>query len=1119
MYKIILKNSGVPQGYIYKMLLIMRLTAIILITTLMQVSASSFGQRLTLKQKNITIEKVLIEVKNQTGYDVLVFTSKFKTDSKINADFRDASLKQVMDKIVSVEKFSYSIEDKNVVIKERESSFLDRLGDRRANIDLHGKVVDAADGKPLQGANLTVVGSKNSASTSQSGEFHLHDVDENAKIRVSYIGYITKELKANGDLSIIKLELNTSKLDEVQVIAYGTTTKRLNTGNVISVKSKEFENEPISNVLSALAGRVPGMDITQVSGLSGAGFKLDIRGRNSLSRGSDPLYVIDGVPVPSGPVNIISNANNKSIDGLQPNAMNSPTGYILNYLNPADIESVEVLKDADATAIYGSRGGNGVILITTKKGKAGKMTISLNGQQGFSQIPKVQNYLNTQQYLEMRREAFKNDGATPTIQNAPDLVAWDPNRTSDLTERLLGGTANYTDIQASVSGGASNYQYLLSSGYKRQTSLVPGNYKDTKASLHFNMGANSQDQKFKLTVTGNLMIDDNKLPQFDPTSGSLTVAPNAPEPLNPDGTINWANGTWSSNPFAFSKRKSSVKVTNWVLNTNLSYDFSPDLQIQTNFGYTDFNTNELALIPIAAQFPRPNRIISGSGYYGNNSGSTLIIEPQVNYKLKIAKGTLSLLGGANITRSFNKGQTVYATGFSFDDILENPLAAPVVKVDGIINSEYRYAAVFGRLNYNYENKYILNITGRRDGSSRFGPGNKFANFGSAAVAWIFTEEKFIKSALPFLSFGKLRASYGGAGNDQILDYNYLQAYDPPFFPIYNGTVGIAPIRLYNPNYAWEVNKKAEIGLDLGFLQDRIVWNISAYRNRSSSQLVDTPLPATTGFASILVNQPAIIQNTGIESVLNTTNIKTKNFTWSTSFNITIPNSKLIAFPGLEQSSLAEKYTVGEPITIKKLYHFVEVDPATGRNVFLGKDGNKTFTPLPVGATDLISTVNVGKEFYAGLDNNFRYKNLTLSFLLRFVKQMGYNNLYGYLPGSQRNQPVAVMNRWQKPGDITNIASFTQYDDFYLATYPFNSDLFYSDASFIRLSNLSLSYELPEKLTKKLHIQNFKLYVAGNNLLTITRFKGIDPENAAFNSYGGSSLPPLRTMTAGIRVSL
>ncbi|MBB6271882.1 TonB-linked SusC/RagA family outer membrane protein [Pedobacter cryoconitis] len=1095
----------------------MKITTFILIVSLMQVSAASFGQRVTLKKRGITLEDIIFEIRNQTGYDVLIGTNKFHTSQKIDANFQQSQLSDVMDQIVKVSGLSYTIDGRTIVIKEKESSILDRLSERFANIDVHGQVIDASDGKPLQGASITVVGSKISVTTSQSGEFHLHNVNENVKIRISYIGYITKEVKVTADLSIIKLELNNSKLDEVQVIAYGTTTRRLNTGDVTSVKSKDFENEPVTNVLSALVGRVPGMDITQISGLSGAGFKLDIRGRNSLASGSDPLYVVDGVPVPSGPVNIITNVNNKSIDGQQPTASNSPSGYILNYLNPSDIESVEILKDADATAIYGSRGGNGVVLITTKKGKAGKMTVSVNAQTGISQIPQVKNYLNTQQYLEMRREAFKNDGVTPTIQNAPDLVAWDPTRSSDLQKVLLGGTAHYTDVQASISGGASNFQYLLSSGYKKTTTIVPGSFDDTKRSLHFNMGSESQDQKFKVTLTGNLMVDDNQLPQNDPTSGVLQLAPNAPEALNPDGTINWANGTWKTNPLAYLLKKSSIKVTNWVLNTNLSYQFSPGLQLQTNIGYTDFYTDETALTPIAAQFPRPNTTITGNGYYGNNSSNTLIIEPQVNYKVSIAKGTLSILGGANITRSFNKGQSVYANGFSFDGSLQNPMSAPIQSVNSVTNTEYRYAAIFGRLNYNYQDKYILNITGRRDGSSRFGPGNRFANFGSAALAWIFTEEKFIKNALPFLSFGKLRASYGSTGNDQILDYNYLQTYAPPFFSLYNGTTGIYPTNLYNPNYQWEVNKKAQVGLDLGFLQDRFVWNISYYRNRSSNQLIDSPLPATTGFSGILVNQPAIIQNMGFESALNTVNIKTKNFNWSTSVNITIPKSRLIAYPDLDKSPLIDQFTVGQPITIKKLYHFINVDPTTGQNVFLGKDGQPTFTPIR--GTDYISTVNVGKDFYGGLENNFRFKNLTLSFLLRFVKQMGYNNLYNYLPGSQLNQPVAVLNRWQKPGDITNIARFTQIPNYDTATNAFNSDLFYSDASFIRLSSLSLSYNLSDKLTKKLHLQQFRFYIAGNNLFTITHFKGVDPENNAFNSYGGSSLPPMRTMTAGIKVAL
>lgn len=1108
MYKIILKNSGVPRGYIFKMLLIMKLTTIILITSLLQVTAASFGQRLNLTQKNVTIEKILIEVKFQTGYDVLVFTSKFKTDSKINADFKNASLEQVMDKIVSSDRFTYSIEDKNVVIKEKEPSFLDRIAAITAAIDIHGRVLDP-EGRPLSGATLTVVGSKNSSITSQSGEFHLHNVSENAKIRISYIGYFTRELKATDDLSKITLEINDSKLDEVQVIAYGTTTKRLSTGNVTTVSAKDFENQPVSNVLSVLSGRVPGMNITQISGMPGGGYNLDIRGRNSISSGSDPLYIIDGVPVPSQSVNVLENSTNN------PNA----SGYILNYINPSDIQSIEVLKDADATSIYGSRGANGVVLITTKKGKPGKTTFSLNAQTGISQMNQVKKYLNTEQYLEMRREAFKNDGITPTLAAAPDLLAWDQTRYTDWQKVLLGRKAHFTDIQASLSGGGSNFQYLLSSGFQKRTTVVPGDFNDQKGSFHFSSSYDSEDHKFKATLTGNLMVDDNRLPEFDPTSSIMTTAPNAPEPLNPDGSINWENGTWSTNPFSYLLRKSRTKVNNWVLNTNLSYELFTGMQIQTTVGYTNLYTDEYNSFPIAAQMPRINRTRVGSAWFGNNNNSTLILEPQANYRVSLGKGTLSVLAGANITRSLAKGHGIYATGYTSDALLENMLGAVSTTINSVNDTKYRYAAVFGRLNYNYEDKYILNINGRRDGSSRFGPGNRFANFGSAAVAWIFTQEKFIKSALPFLSFGKLRTSYGTSGNDQILDYNYLPTYVPPFFGNYGGTIGLYPEKLYNPNYQWEVNKKAEVGLDLGFLQDRLVWNISYYRNRSSNQLLDTPLPITTGFSSIFVNQAAVVQNMGFESVLNTTNIKNKNLSWSTSINITIPDSKLISYPGLETLPENDRFVIGQPITIKKVYKMINLDPATGKFVYLGKDGQPTTQPVEY--VDNVGVINLGKQFYGGLENNIRYKNFSLSFLLRFVKQKGYSNLYNYQPGSFRNQPLIVLDRWQKPGDITNIPPFSQNPNanYFAVTNAFNSDLFYTNTSFIRLSNLSLSYELPEAVTKKLHLKNFKFYASANNLFTITRFKGTDPENSMFNTSSVYNLPPLRMITGGIRFEL
>jgi len=455
----------------------------------------------------------------------------------------------------------------------------------------------------------------------------------------------------------------------------------------------------------------------------------------------------------------------------------------------------------------------------------------------------------------------------------------------------------------------------------------------------------------------------------------------------------------------------------------------------------------------------------------------------------------------------------YGRGFPSEALMKTINAASSITTSTNTYAQYRYNAVFGRINHIIKEKYIINITGRRDGSSRFGPGRQFANFGAIGSAWIFSKEEAVKSLMPFLSFGKLRASYGITGNDQIGNYQYLDTYSPTGSGLYQGNIGLAPQRLYNPDFAWETNKKIEAGLDLGFLNDRIVATVNYYRNRSSNQLVNSPLPATTGFTSIQSNLPATVQNTGLEIVLNTSNIKTQDFTWSTSLNLSVPRNRLIAFPNLDASpEYSNRFVVGQPLGIRKLYQYTRVDPNTGIYQFkdVNGDGN-------LDVSDQKTIRFVGKNFYGGLLNSFQYKRFEFSFLFQFVKQTGYNYLYylsGAAPGTQFNQPVYELSRWMKPGDITNVQRFSTLAAYQTAYAQLaNSDRAISDASFIRLKNLSFSYSLPQRWITKLKIETIRIFIQGQNLLTLTNYKGLDPENQ------NSVLPPLRVVTGGVHITL
>ncbi|HEV9036026.1 MAG TPA: SusC/RagA family TonB-linked outer membrane protein, partial [Puia sp.] len=547
----------------------------------------------------------------------------------------------------------------------------------------------------------------------------------------------------------------------------------------------------------------------------------------------------------------------------------------------------------------------------------------------------------------------------------------------------------------------------------------------------------------------------------------------------------------------------------------LSYEVLPGLELKTSLGYTDLQTGEYTDAPTAAIDPTLRSFVPSSADFANYDYQTWIVEPQASYKVKLGGGKLSALVGGTIEQNTSQGQVLQATGFTSDQLLGNIQAASSIVVNAVTNTQYKYGAIFGRLGYSWMDKYLLDLTARRDGSSRFGPGKQYANFGAAGGARIFSREEFVQKALPFLSFGKLRASYGTSGNDQIPDYGFMSLYSSTINP-FLGSQGIYPYNLANPDYAWEINKKLEGGIELGLFKDRILAGASFYRNRSSSQLVGYPLSTVTGFTSVQANLAAVVQNTGWEFSVTTKNIAGKDFSWTSNINLTIPRNKLLSFPGLASSSYAGSYVIGQPLTIFKAAHSLGADSATGSYVFSDVKGNPTFNPtFP---DDYTVLVDLAPKFYGGFENSFRYKGFQLDFLFQFVKQTGAIFISNELPGVEGiQQPVAVLKRWQKPGDKTNIQKFNEDYSLDQAWYDYaeNSDGGYGDASYIRLKNLSFSYTLPSSWEHKLHLQNCRVYVQGQNLLTITHYAGMDPENPSVVP----SLPPLKVITAGIQLGL
>ena len=1015
-----------------------------------------------------------------------------------------------------------------------------------------GKVTDEK-GTPLGGVTVSAVGANKNALTDNAGNFSIQVTEKVRTLRISYVGFDSKDVNINGLSSVsVKLDQEDKSLSEVVVVGYGTQKKKDLTGSIASVKGEALANKPTQSFEQALGGRAAGVQVVIPSGVLNAPPVLRIRGTNSISLSSYPLIVVDGVAVFTG-------------DGSSTNA----AGNVLSSINPNDIESVDVAKDAAATAIYGSRAANGVLFITTKKGKPGRSKVTVDSWVGYSNPQRLQKVLDAQQYTDYKNEALRNAGTFNAATNAfattvgPDGKIINTNW-ADYVYRQ--GIQHSNTI--SVSGANESTNYYFSAGYTEQQGIINKNdFKrltllmniDHKAGKFFTMGGKIQytsDQNKAAASSGSLG-------DAFATAGlgrvALVTAPNV-GPYLADGSYNQANGLIG----VMGNKLGQVGFYNPVISMDLNRSNSYGEHFISNV-YAQFKpTNWLALrtqygldylMVDNDLFSHP---LSGEGF--SSTGSvTAVFSKNKRWvwtttaqfdKVFAEKHTVSALAGIEHQKSDANSyglNRVTVSDPAFTNI-QGGWATPNTAGLGI-GENYLYSE-FARAQYNYNRKYFLTANVRRDGASQLGANSKYGTFWGVSASWDVLTEKFIQNMKLDQVFSslRLRASYGKVGNIGGLgNFASLSSYGSG---LYGGGATVAYSQAGNPNLTWETSKKTDIGLNFGLFNDRLTAEIGYYNSNNDGLLLFVPQPPSAGLPSSIPTNIGSMYNRGFEFDLKYNVIQKKDFSWSTSFNLSTNDNKVLSLApgitniigstgGLENPSIT---IPGQPIGMLFVTRTAGVDPATGRRIFINSQGRQVFfqhvapagqsrfmyadgtTAPTVSSADAIVYKNTHAKIFGGWENNIRFKNFELNAL--FTYQMGNYLYYGTQAGlrDQRfwNNEVGVLNRWQKPGDVTEFPKPVFGDNVSNgSSFPLDINVFKGD--FIKLRTLTIGYNLPKSLLDKAKISNARFYVSGNNLLIITKYPGPDPEvssngNGTTNfGIDRNTVANQRTITIGLNV--
>jgi len=1076
------------KGLFTKTIQIMKLTTVLLIVACLHASAGSYAQKINISVKNTSLQKVFKAVTKQTGYQFLFADEFLNTTKNVSFVINNATIEQVLDSCFKAQPLDYTIDDKTIIIKRKRevitTPFL-----QSPVIEVTGKITDQ-NGVALVGATIMIKGSNSGTHSDAKGNFSLTGIGNQDILLISFIGYETAEEKVNGRSKInVALKLVNTIGEQVIMVGYGSQKKKDVTGAITVISSKELEDRPNTQFGYAIEGKAAGVQVIRPSGQPQAGFSIRIRGTSTITAGSEPLYIVDGVPTES-----------------------------TNEINPADIESLTILKDASAAAIYGSSGANGVVLITTKRGKNQKTKVSFDTYTGIAKVWKKIDVLNAAQYKTLMTDLGQS-------------TDWSKYTADNNWQNQVFRTAHSKNYQLGVRGGNENTGYYISGSWVKQQGVVIDNdlnrasFKinlDHKINTHFKIGTSIAYSRWT-------DIDVSENSKYGSILSMLTGSPVT-------GIYN-ADGTFAINPFIPDLEnpvalilKNKHQWHNYRFNGNIYAEatIAKDFKLRTMFGFEQLNGNYDAWVDPYTS--REGRGFKGIADLTANQTSYWISENTLNYtKVLGQKHSISALAGFVASQKNISGSWIHGTGFGSDAIPN--VSGASIKTSGASTTQRKNIAAISRINYGYDERYLLTANFRADASSVFNnTANVWGYFPSFSAGWRIAKERFFNTH-GFINDLKLRVGWGEVGNDQVDDYASYGLVNASSNYVIGGVIanGTAAASLENRNLKWETTRQTDIGIDIAMLNNRILFTSDYYIKQTSDMLLNRPIPASVGIGSnTAIKNIGKMENRGIEFQVSSKNI-IGALNWTTDFNISTNKSKIISLDGgtIKIGNISGRGAVAIAEEGKQLglfYGYISdgVDPKTGNIKYRDLDKSGSLSD-----SDQTIIGNSNPKYAFGLTNSFSYKNFTFNFFFQGIQGNQIFNATrieteGLLEPS--NQTVNVLRRWKTPGQITDIPKVSFADN----TNSLISSRYIEDGSFVRLKSATIGYDLPKTLLNKIKISRCFFYITGENILTFTKYTGFDPEVSLFGRGANSerniapgvdygTYPQSREFIAGVNI--